>query len=229
MNHKISIAIDGYSACGKSTLAKALAKELGYTYIDTGAMYRAVTLYALQHEMLQESSVKEALLIAALNAISIDFVKDETENKQLTRLNGKVVEQEIRSLEIAGWVSKVASISAVRKHLVAQQQAMAKSGGVVMDGRDIATVVMPDAALKLFMTASPEVRAQRRFLEMQAKGESGTLSEILESQKQRDYIDTHREADPLRQAEDAIVLDNSNLTQRQQLDIVLGLVEKILT
>lgn len=227
MTHNISIAIDGYSACGKSTLAKALAQELGYTYIDTGAMYRAVTLFAMQQKFITADGVAESELVGKLNDITIDFVKDSTSDKQLTRLNGEVVEQQIRSLEIASWVSKVAAIADVRKFLVAQQQTLAKSGGVVMDGRDIGTVVIPNAELKLFMTASPEVRAQRRFLEMQAKGESASLEEILESQAQRDYIDTHRAADPLRQAQDAIVLDNSDLTQRQQLDFVLDLVQRL--
>ena len=226
--NKISIAIDGYSACGKSTLAKALAHDLGYTYIDTGAMYRAVTLFALRNNWLSETGVEADKLIAALADLTIDFEINTVENKQNTRLNGSVVEKEIRSLEIANWVSKVASIAAVRRHLVAMQQAMAKAGGVVMDGRDIGTVVMPNAQLKLFMTASPEVRAQRRFLEMQAKGESASLEEILENQRQRDYTDTHRETDPLRQAEDAIVLDNSNLTQAEQLGFVLKRVKELL-
>lgn len=226
--NKISIAIDGYSACGKSTLAKALAHDLGYTYIDTGAMYRAVTLFAKQNNWLSETGVEADKLIAALADLTIDFEINTVENKQNTRLNGSVVEKEIRSLEIANWVSKVASIAAVRRHLVAMQQAMAKAGGVVMDGRDIGTVVMPNAQLKLFMTASPEVRAQRRFLEMQSKGESASLEEILENQRQRDYTDTHRETDPLRQAEDAIVLDNSNLTQAEQLDFVLKRVKELL-
>lgn len=214
---KITIAIDGHSSCGKSTMAKDLAREVGYIYVDTGAMYRSVTLYALRHGLFHEDgSVKTAELEQAMPDIRISFQLNPETGRPDTYLNGECVEQEIRSLEVSSHVSPIAAVGFVRRALVAQQQQMGQDKGVVMDGRDIGTVVFPDAELKVFVTASPEVRAQRRFDELQAKGMPADYEDILKNVQERDYIDSHREESPLRQADDALLLDNSNMTIPEQ-------------
>jgi len=218
---KITIAIDGFSSTGKSTLAKQLAQQLGYVYVDTGAMYRAVTLYAMQHGFVSPHHLDAEGLTADLKQITLHFVFNTELGYGEMYLNGVNVEREIRTLEVSSLVSKVAEISAVRAKLVEQQQAMGKEKGVVMDGRDIGTVVFPDAALKIYMTASPETRAQRRFAELQAKGDSVTYEAVLQNVNERDYIDTHRADSPLVKADDAIELDNSNLSREAQLQRVL--------
>lgn len=218
---KITIAIDGFSSTGKSTLAKQLAQQLGYVYVDTGAMYRAVTLYAMQHGFVSPHHLDAEGLTADLKQITLHFVFNTELGYGEMYLNGVNVEREIRKLEVSSLVSKVAEISAVRAKLVEQQQAMGKEKGVVMDGRDIGTVVFPDAALKIYMTASPETRAQRRFAELQAKGDSVTYEAVLQNVNERDYIDTHRADSPLVKADDAIELDNSNLSREAQLQRVL--------
>ena len=197
-------------------MAKDLAREIGYTYIDTGAMYRAVTLYALRHHLFEGDTIQEAALKQALPDIQIAFRPNEATSRPDTYVNGLCVEQEIRGMEVADHVSQVAALGFVREALVAKQQEMGRAKGVVMDGRDIGTVVFPDAELKFFITASPEVRAQRRMAELQAKGESASYEEVLANIRKRDYLDTHREVGPLRQAEDARVLDNSNMTIPEQ-------------
>lgn len=213
---KIVIAIDGHSSSGKSTMAKELAQEIGYVYIDTGAMYRAVTLYALRQGYIQGNSINEKALEADMPRLSITFQSNPGTGKSDTFLNGEDVEKEIRGMEVANKVSLVASIGFVRKAMVAQQQAMGKEKGIVMDGRDIGTVVFPHAELKLFVTASPEVRAQRRVDELLAKGEKVSYEEVLENVKKRDFIDSTRDESPLRKADDAIVLDNSNMSRAEQ-------------
>lgn len=213
---KIVIAIDGHSSSGKSTMAKELAQEIGYVYIDTGAMYRAVTLYALRQGYIQGNSINEKALEADMPRLSITFQSNPGTGKSDTFLNGEDVEKEIRGMEVANKVSLVASLGFVRKAMVAQQQAMGKEKGIVMDGRDIGTVVFPHAELKLFVTASPEVRAQRRVDELLAKGEKVSYKEVLENVKKRDFIDSTREESPLRKADDAIVLDNSNMSRTEQ-------------
>lgn len=218
---KITIAIDGFSSTGKSTLAKQLAQQLGYVYVDTGAMYRAVTLYAMQHGFVSPHHLDAEGLTADLKQITLHFVFNTELGYGEMYLNGVNVEREIRTLEVSSLVSKVAEISAVRAKLVEQQQAMGKEKGVVMDGRDIGTVVFPDAALKIYMTASPETRAQRRFAELQAKGDSVTYEAVLQNVNERDYIDTHRADSPLVKADDAIELDNSNLSREAQLQRVM--------
>ncbi len=212
---KITIAIDGHSSCGKSTMAKDLAREVGYIYVDTGAMYRSVTLYALRKGLFKDSIDEEALRQEMEN-IKISFELNKETGRPDTYLNGECVEKEIRSLEVSSHVSPIAAIGFVRKALVAQQQQMGKDKGVVMDGRDIGTVVFPDAELKVFVTASAEVRAQRRYDELVAKGMPADYEDILKNVQERDYIDSHREESPLRQAEDAILLDNSNMTIDEQ-------------
>lgn len=225
---KITIAIDGFSSCGKSTMAKDLARKLGYIYVDTGAMYRAVTLYAMRHLLFNEDgSVKEKELEAEMPNINISFQPNAETGRPDTLLNGEVVEREIRTLEVSNHVSPIAAIPFVRKALVKQQQAMGRNKGVVMDGRDIGTVVFPDAELKIFVTASPEVRAQRRFDELKAKGMPADYDEILKNVNQRDEIDTHRAVSPLRKADDALLLDNSNLTIEQQNKWLMDQVNKL--
>lgn len=213
---KITIAIDGFSSSGKSTMAKDLAKNIGYTYIDTGAMYRAVTLYCLKNNLLADGEIKEEQLEAALPYINISFKLNTETGRPDTYLNNENVEKEIRQMEVAEWVSQVAALGFVRHDLVAKQQEMGKAKGVVMDGRDIGTVVFPDAELKIFVTASPEVRAKRRMDELVAKGEEASYEEVLENVKKRDHIDSTREEGPLRQAADALVLDNSNMSIPEQ-------------
>jgi cytidylate kinase len=223
MTKKIIIAIDGFSSCGKSTLAKDLSNKLGYRYIDTGGMYRAVTYYLEDKDI----NIKDTnAVIEALKDISIDFEYDENTGKQITILNGYSVEKEIRSPDISNKVSPVAAIKEVRQFLVAQQQKMGDNKGIVMDGRDIGTVVFPQAELKLFMTADEEIRIERRYDELKANGENIDLEDVRENIKRRDYIDTHREEGPLRQAEDAIVVNNSNLTPEEQLQLVYDMVQK---
>lgn len=214
---KIVIAIDGYSSCGKSTMAKDLAREVGYIYVDTGAMYRAVTLYAMRNGVFDaEGNIDEARLKALLPDVKLTFkLNSETKLPEVC-LNGECVERDIRTLEVSQHVSPIAALPFVREKLVEQQQAMGKEKGIVMDGRDIGTVVFPDAELKIFVTASAEIRAQRRFKELEAKGMPANFDEILQNVEQRDYIDTHRETSPLRQADDALVLDNSHLTIADQ-------------
>jgi len=212
---KITIAIDGHSSCGKSTMAKDLAREVGYVYVDTGAMYRAVTLYALRHDLFEAGgAVKEEALREAMPLITID--QRLVDGKTTTFLNGENVEREIRSLEVSNHVSPIAAIPFVRTALVAQQQAMGREGGIVMDGRDIGTTVFPDAELKVFVTASAEVRAQRRYDELLQKGMPADYDDILKNVQERDYIDSHRDVSPLRQADDALLLDNSAMTIPEQ-------------
>lgn len=213
---KITIAIDGFSSCGKSTMAKDLAKEIGYIYIDSGAMYRAVTLYCLRHDLFDGDTVNTQKLSELIHDIHISFKLDEQSRQPLTYLNGECVEKEIRTLAVSQKVSFVAAIGFVREELVRQQQQMGKEKGIVMDGRDIGTTVFPDAELKIYVTASARIRAQRRFDELQAKGEPGSFEEILANVEERDRIDMNRPVSPLRKADDAIVLDNSEMTIPQQ-------------
>ncbi|CDE30020.1 (d)CMP kinase [Leyella stercorea] len=214
---KIVIAIDGFSSCGKSTMAKDLAREVGYIYVDTGAMYRAVTLFAMRNDVFDaEGNIDETRLKALLPDVKLTFqLNNETKLPEVC-LNGENVERYIRTLEVSQHVSPIAALPFVREKLVEQQQAMGNEKGIVMDGRDIGTVVFPNAELKIFVTASAEIRAQRRFKELETKGMPADFDEILQNVEQRDYIDTHRETSPLRQADDALVLDNSHLTIAEQ-------------
>ena len=223
---QIIIAIDGHSSSGKSTMAKDLAKEIGYIYIDTGAMYRAVTLYALQHGFFSGEKVDEEVLRSALPDIHISFQLNKQTGRPDTYLNGTNVEREIRGMEVSDKVSLVAALPFVRRAMVAQQQEMGKAKGIVMDGRDIGTTVFPDAELKLFITASPEVRARHRLDELKAKGEATTYEEVLENVKKRDYLDSTREESPLRKADDAVVLDNSDMTISEQKAWLLEVVRQ---
>jgi len=214
---KIVIAIDGYSSCGKSTMAKDLAREIGYIYVDTGAMYRAVALYALRSGLFDAQGEPDADAIATrLDQIDITFALNAATGRPDTYLNGENVEREIRSLEVSNHVSQIAKLPQVRAKLVAMQQQMGREKGIVMDGRDIGTVVFPAAELKIFVTATAEVRARRRFDELRARGEEADFGEILRNVEQRDYLDTHRATSPLRKADDAIELDNSHLSIAQQ-------------
>ena len=224
MTKQITVAVDGYSSCGKSTIAKALAKYAGYTYIDTGAMYRAVALYFIRHQI---SLTDTDAINDALSHISVDFqlLPDGTQH---VMLNGLDVESDIRTLEVGNMASQVAVIGLVRRFLVARQQKMGEHGGIVMDGRDIGTVVFPHAELKLFLTASPEVRAQRRFLELQAKGHQPVFKDVLADVNDRDYRDTHRTESPLKQADDAVIIDNSNMTREQQMTEIINLFQHTL-
>ena len=219
MSKKIIVAIDGYSSCGKSTIAKALAKYAGYMYVDTGAMYRAIGLYTLRHGLTEQADI-----IAALPQIQVGFIL--TDGAQHVTLNGEDVEGQIRTLEVGNRASQISQIKEVRAFLVAQQQKMGDAKGIVMDGRDIGTVVFPHAELKLFLTASPEVRAQRRYDELLEKGEQPDYAEVLKDVTERDYRDTHRAESPLRQAEDAVVVDNSHLTREEQMEVIYGLFDK---
>ena len=216
-SRKIVIAIDGFSSCGKSTFAKAIAARLGYIFIDTGAMYRAVTLYSLEHGAVVDGEVQQDKVVELLPQIEISFRFNAERGASDIYVNGVEVEQKIRSIEVSNLVSKISSIAQVREKLVAMQQRMGQEQGVVMEGRDIGTVVFPDAELKIYMTADPAVRAQRRYDELTAKGDDVTLEEILENVISRDHADMNREISPLRQAEDAIVLDNSNMSVEEQM------------
>ena len=214
---KIIIAIDGHSSCGKSTMAKALAQQVGYIYVDSGAMYRAVTLFALREQLFNaDGSVQAETLQARMSDVKVHFKLDPDTHLPVTYLNEERVEDEIRTLEVSQHVSPIAALPFVREAMTAAQQAMGEEKGIVMDGRDIGTAVFPHAELKIFVTASAEVRAQRRFDELQAKGLPASYEDILKNVQERDYIDSHREVSPLRQAEDALVLDNSHLTREEQ-------------
>lgn len=214
---KITIAIDGFSSCGKSTMAKDLAERIGYVYIDTGAMYRSITLFAIRNRLFNsDGSVKANELENHMIDLQISFRLNEETGRPDTYLNGELVETEIRGMEVSNHVSAIAALPFVRTAMVAQQQQMGRDKGVVMDGRDIGTTVFPDAELKIFVTASAEVRARRRYDEMRGKGQPADYDEILKNVQQRDYIDTHREVSPLRKADDAIELDNSSMTIEQQ-------------
>ena len=221
---KITIAIDGFSSCGKSTLAKALAFELGYVFVDTGAMYRAVTLFCFRKGFVSKESVNQNAIIDHLNQIEIHFERNKESLKLEIFLNKEVVEREIRSLEISSLVSKVASIKEVRQKLVVEQKKMGEKGGVVMDGRDIGSVVFPNAELKLFVTASPEIRTERRFKELLSTEPNITREEIRQNLEERDYLDSTRKESPLIQTEDAVVIDNSDINQQEQLELALELV-----
>jgi len=211
---KIIIAMDGHSSCGKSTMAKALAKAIGYTYIDTGAMYRAVTLYAMRRGFIGKDGIDEESLRKELPLIKISFGHEN--GQQYTILNGENVEKQIRGMEVSGNVSPISAIGFVREAMVELQREMGKSGAIIMDGRDIGTTVFPNAQLKVFVTASDEIRARRRFDELTLKGENPVYEDVLKNVRERDYIDSHRAVSPLRKADDAIVLDNSNMTIEEQ-------------
>ncbi len=228
MTNKITIAIDGFSSTGKSTLAKQLAKKLGYIFVDTGAMYRAVTLFALQNNLITVDFFDKSALITQLKNIVLEFKFNSDLGFAEMYMNGENVETAIRTIEVSNFVSKVAEVSEVRAKLVEQQQEMGKNKAIVMDGRDIGTVVFPDAELKIFMTASATTRAQRRFDELHQKGDSVTYEEVLKNVEERDYIDTHREDSPLVMAEDAVEIDNSHLTREEQFEAVLELVNAII-
>lgn len=219
---QITIAIDGFSSCGKSTMAKQLAKELGYIYVDTGAMYRAVTLYAYQTGLMADESLNTAVLIEKLPQIEVGFTADGG-----VLLNNQRVDEAIRSVAVSQWVSKVSSIKEVRQKMVELQRTMGKNKGIVMDGRDIGTVVFPDAELKVFVTADPKVRAQRRYDEWVTKGMQVNFDDVLQNVIDRDYQDQHRDESPLRQADDAVVLDNSDMTRDEQLVWLIKQVEKV--
>lgn len=231
MNHstkKIVIAVDGFSSCGKSTMAKDLAKAIGYIYIDSGAMYRAVTLFALRRNLfLADGQVNEEQLRAELPEIRITFVLNQ-EQRPETYLNGENVEKEIRGLEVSSRVSRIAALDFVRAELVHQQQLMGQEKGIIMDGRDIGTCVFPNAELKIFVTASAEIRAQRRYDELTAKGEKVNFEEILHNVQERDRIDMTRAVSPLRKADDALELDNSNLTPEQQKEWLLEQYNRVI-
>jgi CMP/dCMP kinase len=228
VSKKITIAIDGFSSTGKSTLAKQIAKELGYVYVDTGAMYRAVTLFAMQNGYINSDFFDKQTLINSLPFIKLHFEFNEELGFGEMFLNNTNVEKEIRTIEVSGFVSKIAEVSEVRAKLVEQQKEMGKNKGIVMDGRDIGTVVFTDAALKIFMTANPEVRARRRYDELQAKGQNVSYEAVLKNVEERDYIDTHRDDSPLRKAEDSIEIDNSALSREEQFSTVLELATKVI-
>lgn len=232
---KITIAIDGFSSCGKSTMAKDLAREIGYIYIDSGAMYRAVTLYCIENSLVDGKEINTDKLREAMKDIRISFQLNAETGRPDTYLNGVNVESKIRTMEVSSLVSPVATLDFVREAMVAQQQAMGEEKGIVMDGRDIGTTVFPDAELKIFVTASAEVRAQRRYDELKAKGQEASYEEILANVKERDFIDQNREVSPLRKADDAILLDNSNLTIAEQkewlmkqFEFTIGGVDKLI-
>ena len=221
---KITIAFDGYSSCGKSTMAKELAARVGYTFVDTGAMYRAVTLMALRANLFDgEGKVDEDALRKLLATVTVTQKYSPELGQAETFLNGENVEGEIRNMEVSDRVSIIAALPFVRTEMVRQQQAMGEQGGIVMDGRDIGTTVFPNAEMKIFVTALPQVRAQRRYLELKGKGEDVTIEEVLRNLEERDYIDSHREVSPLRQADDAVVLDNTNLTRAEQSAMLFAL------
>lgn len=225
-SRKITIAIDGFSSCGKSTLAKAIAKELDYIFIDTGAMYRSVALYCLRNNLVHNNEIKTLEIIDVLPKIDIHFDKNQISGKLEVQLNKEFVEPFIRTMEVSQLVSKIAAIKEVRAKLVEEQQKMGIRGGVVMDGRDIGSVVFPNAELKLFITASPEIRTERRYLELYQTNNTVSKEDIRKNLEERDHLDSTREESPLIQAEDAILLDNSNYTQEEQLQVALELVKK---
>ncbi len=224
LKKEIIIAIDGHASCGKSTLAKKIAQELKYSYIDTGAMYRAVTLYAINSGYIKNGEVDKNLLVADLDKIDIDFVYDNQLSKSVTILNGKNVEQEIRTMQVSDFASQVAVISEIRRKLVAMQQKMGEKKKIAMDGRDIGTVVFPDADFKIFLTASPNIRAQRRYKELIDKNEKVEFSDVLENVLSRDKIDSTREDSPLKLADDAVLIDNSNLNIQETLAVALAII-----
>jgi CMP/dCMP kinase len=228
LTKKITIAIDGFSSTGKSTLAKQLAKHLGYIYVDTGAMYRAVAFFAMQNNLISSDSFNKVELVNQLKYIMLEFKFNSDLGFAEMYLNGDNVEKDIRTIEVSGFVSKVAEVSEVRAKLVEQQQEMGKNKAIVMDGRDIGTVVFPDAELKVFMTASASTRAQRRYDELLQKGDVVTYEEVLKNVEERDYIDTHREDSPLVMASDAVEIDNSYLNREEQFQAVLDLVNNII-
>jgi cytidylate kinase len=221
---KITIAIDGYSSCGKSTLAKALAAKLGYAYVDSGAMYRCVTLFGLRNGLIKDHSFIEDEIIKILSEINLKFEFNPNTKTSDTFLNGENVEKDIRQMIVSENVSKISAIKAVRTKMIMIQRDLGKNGGIVMDGRDIGTNVFPNADLKLFMTADPDIRTQRRLDELTSKGQHPTFLDVKQNLLSRDYEDTHRKENPLTQAKDAIVLDNSDLTREQQLEFVLKLI-----
>lgn len=226
---KITIAIDGYSSCGKSTMAKELAKRLGYVYVDTGAMYRSVTLFALRNKLFNENgTVNIKALKAKMSEIEISFIYNTNSGKADTLLNGENIEDEIRLMEVSNKVSSIATIPFVREAMVKQQRRMGNEKGIVMDGRDIGTTVFPDAELKIFVTASADVRAKRRYDELLNKGEIANYDEILKNVQERDYIDSHREVSPLRKADDAKLLDNSYMTIEEQNEWLQNEVSKVI-
>jgi len=227
-DHKITIAIDGFSSTGKSTVAKQIAKELGYVYVDSGAMYRAITLYALRNLFITETSFDKQALINKLSEITLKFKFDENLGFAAIYLNDENVEDEIRQMKVSNFVSKVAAVPEVRAKLVQQQQLLGKEKAVVMDGRDIGTVVFKDAELKIFMTASAEERAKRRFKEMEEKGDNVSYDEVLKNVQERDHLDTTREDSPLIKADDAIEIDNSSLTLDEQFQTLLNLANEVI-
>lgn len=229
MNKKITIAIDGFSSTGKSTLAKQLARKLGYVYVDTGAMYRAVTLYAMQNGFVGEDFFNKQGLIDSLNDITLQFLYNPELEFAEMYLNEENVEKQIRTLAVSQLVSFVAEVPQVRAKLVEQQKHMGEQKGVVMDGRDIGTVVFPNAELKIFMNSSPDVRAQRRFKELTELGQVVTYDEVYKNVIERDYIDTHREDSPLKKADDALEMDNSQITKQEQLEKVLVIARKVIS
>lgn len=223
---KLVIAIDGFSSCGKSTVAKQLAKELNYTYIDSGAMYRVVTLFCMQNNLISNDNVDVEGLRMRIDEIKIHFTFDESKQQYLTWMNSVLVEDDIRKIEVSDKVSLVSKIDFVREKLVKLQQELGKKGGIVMDGRDIGTVVFPNADVKLFMTASVEVRAKRRYDELIEKGDQVSYNEVAENIAKRDFIDQNRDIAPLKQASDAIVVDNGNLTREEQLQKIISIVRQ---
>ena len=229
LDKKIIIAIDGHSSCGKSTMAKQLAQKLGYIYIDSGAMYRVVTLVALRKGLIIKNKPNIPKVISELKNIKITFEWDEISGKNTTFLNGENVEEEIRQLEVSQNVSPISTIAKVRSEMVIQQRENGKNKGIVMDGRDIGTVVFPAAELKIFMTALPKIRAQRRFLELSEKGQTVEFDEILQNVESRDKIDSTRAVSPLKKADDALILDNSNLTRNEQLKWTVEKAEELIS
>ena len=227
MKKKINIAFDGFSSCGKSTLAKAVARELNYIYLDTGAMYRTVTLFALKNGYLKNGKLDEEALVSHLKNLYVSFKYNPDKMSSEAYLNGQNVEKEIRSMQVSNGVSQVSNVKQVREKLVKLQQRYAEAKGIVMDGRDIGTVVLPEAELKFFMIADEKIRAQRRFKQLKTMGVETTLAEVEKNIQQRDKFDTEREHDPLKQADDAIVLDNTDLTEEEQFQFVLAHVHKI--
>ena len=224
---KITIAIDGFSSCGKSTMAKALARNIGYLYFDSGAMYRAVALYCMQNGLIGSKGIDTATLQERIGQIHITFEADPETKNSITFLNGVNVEHEIRTIEVSQLVSKVAARDFVRSEMANQQREMGKSKGIVMDGRDIGTTVFPDAEMKVFVTASAEVRAKRRYDELAARGDNPDYNEILENVQQRDHLDQTREVSPLKQADDALLLDNSGMTREEQMEWLIDVYKKI--